>query len=249
VPEVHIAAEPRTEFGKGPARRERRAGKVPAVLYGHGSDPRHITLPGHDVLLALRTANVLIRLDGLAGGSALALPKAVQRDPIQGTVEHVDLILVRQGEKVTVEIPINVTGEVTPDGLLDQQLVQISLEAEATNIPPGIDINVEGMGIGDAVHAGDLELPTGSTLAVEPEILVLHVIAAPTAAQIEADLGEGAEGARPGYSWLRWMGHGAGALADRRPGQPRLAVRGQPAQHRVHGGRRTGPAAGREVQA
>jgi large subunit ribosomal protein L25 len=195
VPEVHIAAEPRTEFGKGPARRERRAGKVPAVLYGHGSDPRHITLPGHDVLLALRTANVLIRLDGLAGGSALALPKAVQRDPIQGTVEHVDLILVRQGEKVTVEIPINVTGEVTPDGLLDQQLVQISLEAEATNIPPGIDINVEGMAIGDAVHAGDLELPVGSTLAVEPEVLVLHVIAAPTAAQIEAELGEGAEDA------------------------------------------------------
>jgi large subunit ribosomal protein L25 len=195
VPEVHIAAEPRTEFGKGPARRERRAGKVPAVLYGHGSDPRHITLPGHDVLLALRTANVLIRLDGLAGGSALALPKAVQRDPIQGTVEHVDLILVRQGEKVTVEIPLNVTGEVAPDGLLDQQLVQISLEAEATNIPPGIDINVEGMGIGDAVHAGDLELPTGSTLAVEPEVLVLHVIAAPTAAQIEAELGEGVEGA------------------------------------------------------
>ncbi len=195
MPEVHIAAEPRTEFGKGPARRERRAGKVPAVLYGHGSDPRHITLPGHDVLLALRTANVLIRLDGLAGGSALALPKAVQRDPIQGTVEHVDLILVRQGEKVTVEIPINVTGEVAPDGLLDQQLVQISLEAEATNIPPGIDISVEGMGIGDAVHAGDLELPAGSTLAVEPEILVLHVIAAPTAAQIEAELGEGAEAA------------------------------------------------------
>jgi large subunit ribosomal protein L25 len=195
VPEVHIAAEPRTEFGKGPARRERRAGKVPAVLYGHGSDPRHITLPGHDVLLALRTANVLIRLDGLVGGSALALPKAVQRDPIQGTVEHVDLILVRQGEKVTVEIPINVTGEVAPDGLLDQQLVQISLEAEATNIPPGIDIDVEGMAIGTAVHAGDLELPTGSSLAVEPEILVLHVIAAPTAAQIEAELGEGAEGA------------------------------------------------------
>lgn len=195
MPEVHIAAEPRTEFGKGPARRERRAGKVPAVLYGHGSDPRHITLPGHDVLLALRTANVLIRLDGLAGGSALALPKAVQRDPIQGTVEHVDLILVRQGEKVTVEIPINVTGDVAPDGLLDQQLVQISLEAEATNIPPGIDINVEGMAIGDAVHAGDLELPSGSTLAVEADVLILHVIAAPTAAQIEAELGEIVEGA------------------------------------------------------
>jgi len=188
VPEVHIAAEPRTEFGKGPARRERRAGKVPAVLYGHGGDPRHITLPGHDVLLALRTANVLIRLE-LPGGSELALPKAVQRDAIRGTVEHVDLILVRSGEKVTVEIPVNVIGEVSPDGLLDQQLVQITLEAEATHIPPGIDVDVEGLAVGAAVHASDLVLPTGVTLAVEPDILVLHVVAAPTAEQMEADLG------------------------------------------------------------
>jgi len=191
VPEVHIAAEPRTEFGKGPARRERRAGKVPAVLYGHGGDTRHISLPGHEVLLALRTANVLIRLDGLPGGSELALPKAVQRDPIQGTVEHVDLLLVRRGEKVTVDIPVTIIGEVNPDGLLDQQLVQISLEAEATNIPPGIEVDVEGMTVGQAVHASDLTLPRGVSLAVEPDILVLHVIAAPTAAQIEADLGEG----------------------------------------------------------
>jgi large subunit ribosomal protein L25 len=189
VPEVHIAAEPRTEFGKGPARRERRAGKVPAVLYGHGGDPRHITLPGHEVLLALRTANVLIRLEGLSGGSELALPKAVQRDAIKGTVEHVDLILVRSGEKVTVEIPINVTGDVAPDGMLDQQLVQISLEAEATHIPPGIDVDVEGMVVGTAVTAADLNLPSGVSLAVEPDILVLHVVAAPTAEQMEADLG------------------------------------------------------------
>jgi large subunit ribosomal protein L25 len=189
VPEVHIAAEPRTEFGKGPARRERRAGKVPAVLYGHGSDPRHITLPGHEVLLALRTANVLIRLEGLSGGSQLALPKAVQRDAIKGTVEHVDLIMVRSGEKVTVEIPINVIGDVAPDGMLDQQLVQISLEAEATHIPPGIDVDVEGLAVGTQITAGDLNLPSGATLAVEPDILVLHVVAAPTAEQLEADLG------------------------------------------------------------
>jgi large subunit ribosomal protein L25 len=189
VPEVRIAAEPRTEFGKGPARRERSAGKVPAVLYGHGGDTRHISLPGHAVLLALRTANVLIRLDGLPGGSELALPKAVQRDPIRGTVEHVDLILVRSGEKVTVEIPVNVIGELAPDGMLDQQLVQISLDAEATNIPPGIDVSIEGMRIGDSVHASDLELPEGVSLAVEPDILVLHVLAAPTAEQMEADLG------------------------------------------------------------
>jgi large subunit ribosomal protein L25 len=189
VPEVRIKAEPRNEFGKGPARRERRAGRVPAVLYGHGTDPRHVSLPGHDVLLALRTANVLIRLEGLPGGSQLALPKAVQRDAIRGSVEHVDLIMVRRGEKVTVEVPINVTGEVAPDGLLDQQLVQISVEAEATNIPPGIEIDVEGMAIGASVHAGDLTLPRGVTLAVEPDILVLHVIAAPTAEQLEAELG------------------------------------------------------------
>jgi large subunit ribosomal protein L25 len=191
VPEVRIAAQPRTEFGKGPARRERRAGRVPAVLYGHGSDPRHVSLPGHDVLLALRTANVLIRLDGLPGGSQLALPKAVQRDAIRGSVQHVDLIMVRRGEKVTVEIPVTVAGEVAPDGLLDQQLVQIAVEAEATNIPPGIEVNVAGMPIGTAVHAGDLALPAGVSLAGEADLLVLHVIAAPTAAQIEADLGEG----------------------------------------------------------
>jgi large subunit ribosomal protein L25 len=189
VPEVRIAAEPRTEFGKGPARRERRAGRVPAVLYGHGTDPRHVSLPGHDVLLALRTANVLIRLEGLPGGSQLALPKAVQRDAIKGSVEHVDLIMVRRGEKVTVEVPVTTTGEIAPDGLLDQQLVQISVEAEATHIPPGIEVDIEGMAIGASIHAGDLTLPSGVSLAVEPDILVLHVIAAPTAEQLEADLG------------------------------------------------------------
>jgi large subunit ribosomal protein L25 len=189
VPEVRIAAEPRTEFGKGPARRERQAGRVPAVLYGHGTDTRHITLPGHAVMMALKTANVLIRLDGLPGGNQLVLPKAVQRDPIRGFVEHVDFILVRRGEKVTVEVPVEVTGEVFSGGLLDQQLVQVSIEAEATNIPGAIVVDVQDMEVGTAVHAGDLKLPTGSSLAVEPEILVLHVIAAPTAEQLEAEIG------------------------------------------------------------
>jgi large subunit ribosomal protein L25 len=189
VPEVSIAAEPRTEFGKGAARRERRAGRVPAVLYGHGTETRHLTLPGHAVMMALKTANVLIRLDGLPGGNQLVLPKAVQRNPIRGSVEHVDLILVRSGEKVTVDIPIQVTGEVFSGGLLDQQMVQIAIEAEATHIPTGIEVNVEDMEVGTAVHAGDLELPEGSSLAVEPEALVLHVIAAPTAEQLEAEIG------------------------------------------------------------
>src|SRR5262245_45496510 len=185
-----MSAKLRTELGKGAARRERRAGLVPAVLYGHGTEPRHLSLPGHDVLLALRTANVLIRLDGLKGGSELALPKAVQRDPIKGTVQHVDLILVRRGEKVTVEVPVVVSGEVAPDGLLDQQLVQVAVEAEATHIPPSIEVDVEAMAVGTAVTAGDLTLPRGVTLATEHDVLVLHVIAAPTAAQIEAELGE-----------------------------------------------------------
>ena len=191
MPEVRIAAEPRTEFGKGPSRRVRAAGRVPAVLYGHGIENKHMTLPGHDLMLALKTPNVLIRLEGLPGQSGLALPKAVQRDPLKGTIEHVDLITVRQGEKVTVEIPVRVTGEVFSGGLLDQQLVNIAIEAEATNIPDGIDVDVEGMEVGTAVHAKDLALPPGSTLSTDPEALVLHVVAAPTAAQIEAELGEG----------------------------------------------------------
>jgi large subunit ribosomal protein L25 len=201
VPEVRIDAKPRTEFGKGPSRRVRRDGKVPAVLYGHHSEPTHLVLPGHEVLMALRTPNVLIRLEGLPGGAQLALPKAVQRHAIQGWVEHVDLLVVRRGEKVTVDVPVALTGEIAPDGLLDQQLIQISVEAEATNIPPGIEISVEGMHVGDSIHAGDLTLPSGVTLAEEPEALVLHVIAAPTAEQLEADLGapeaEVPEGAAP----------------------------------------------------
>jgi large subunit ribosomal protein L25 len=190
VPEVRIVAEPRTEFGKGPARRTRRAGRVPAILYGHGTDTRHITLPAHQLLMALKTPNVLIQVDGLSGRSQLTLPKAVQRDPIRGSIEHVDLIMVRRGEKVTVEVPVQVTGEVEPGGLLDQQMMRLSVEAEATAIPQGIEVDVEGMSIGASIHARDLVLPEGATLAAEPEALVLHVLAAPTAEQIEAELGE-----------------------------------------------------------
>ena len=190
MPEVRIVAEPRTEFGKGPARRIRSAGRVPAVLYGHGTETRHVTLPGHQLLMALKTPNVLIEVEGLSGRPQLTLPKAVQRDPIRGDIEHVDLILVRRGEKVTVEVPVQVTGEIESGGLLDQQMVRLSVEAEATNIPQGITVDVEGMEIGASVHAGDLDLPSGVTLVAEPEALVLHVLAAPTAEQIEAELGE-----------------------------------------------------------
>jgi large subunit ribosomal protein L25 len=192
VPEVRIEAELRTEFGKGAARRTRRAGRVPAVIYGHGAKVRHLSLPEHELMLALKTPNALLRIEGLPGRSGLALPKAVQRNPIKGVIEHVDLIEVRRGEKVTVEIPVRVTGEVFPGGLLDQQLVQIAVEAEATHIPNGVDVDVEGMQIGAAVHAKDLALPEGTSLQVDPEALVLHVLAAPTAEQIEAELGEAA---------------------------------------------------------
>ena len=194
MPEVKIAAEARTEFGKGAARRTRREGKVPAVLYGHGTDTRHLSLPGHALMLALKTPNVLLLLEGLKSGSELALPKAVQRDPVRGFLEHVDLILVRRGEKVTVEVPIRVTGEIAPgEVILNQLLVQIPVEADATNIPQGIDVDVEGLELGQAVHAGDLKLPAGVTLQVEPDTLVLAVIAQQAAEEPEEE--EAAEGA------------------------------------------------------
>jgi large subunit ribosomal protein L25 len=191
VPEVKIAAEAREEFGKGAARRSRRDGRVPAVLYGHGTETRHLSLPGHDLMRALRTPNVLLRLE-LKNGSEIALPKAVQRDPIKDIIEHVDLILVRSGEKVTIEVPIRITGEIFPGGVLNQQLIQISLEAEATHIPQGIDVDVEGMEMGAAVYASDLKLPEGVTLQVEPDTLVLHVIAQQTAEEAGEETAEAA---------------------------------------------------------
>lgn len=188
--EVRIAAEPRTEFGKGAARRTRRAGKVPAVLYGHGTEPQHISLPGHDLMLALKTPNVLLRVEGLDGGTELALPKDVQRDPIKGFLEHVDLLLVKRGEKVTVEIPVVTTGEIVSGNLLDQQLVQIAIEAEATHIPQFVEVSVEGLDAGASIHGKDLKLPAGAILIADPDVLVLQVTAQISAEQLEADLGE-----------------------------------------------------------
>lgn len=199
--EVRIVAEPRTEFGKGAARRTRRAGKVPAVLYGHGTDPQHISLPGHDLMLALKTPNVLLRVQGLEGGDELALPKDVQRDPIKGFLEHIDLLLVKRGEKVTVEIPVQVNGNVAPGGMLDQQLVQIAVEAEATRIPQSIEVDVEGLQVGAVVSAKDLKLAHGLGLATNADALVLHVVAEKSAGQVEAEtsgkgvMGSAAEGA------------------------------------------------------
>ncbi|PDP89221.1 50S ribosomal protein L25/general stress protein Ctc [Glycomyces fuscus] len=174
--EVRIAAEPRTEFGKGASRRARRAGKVPAVLYGHGTEPRHLNLPGHELMLALKTPNVLIRLDGLDKDN-LALPKSVQRDAIKGFLEHIDLLVVSKGEKVEVEIPVHLTGEVKAPGVLNQELVTVAVEAEATHIPEGVDFDIEGLEVGETKTAADIKLPAGTTLVSDPETILLTVSA------------------------------------------------------------------------
>ncbi len=188
--EVRIAAEPRTEFGKGGARRTRRAGKVPAVLYGHGAEPRHLSLPSRELALALRRdANALLTLE-VEGGSELALAKDVQRDPIKQSIEHVDLIAVRRGEKVTVDVPITLVGEADRDTLVDQLLTSLSLEAEATNLPTGVEVDIAGLAVGQQIHASQVPLPAGATLVSDAELLVVNGTAAPTAEQIDAELSE-----------------------------------------------------------
>ena len=188
--EVRIQAEPRTEFGKGGARRTRRAGKIPAVLYGHGTDPRHIALPAREFSHAIKAgANTLLTLQ-LDGSSELALPKAIQRHPIRGDYEHVDLLLVRRGEKVTVEVPVMLTGEAERDGLVDQQLVTLTVEAEATNIPDHFEVSIDGLTIGHNITAGAVPLPDGTTLIGDPEQVVVAVLAAPTAEQLDAELAD-----------------------------------------------------------
>ncbi|MEU6527973.1 50S ribosomal protein L25/general stress protein Ctc [Streptomyces sp. NPDC046928] len=192
--EVKIAAETRTEFGKGAARRIRRDNKVPGVLYGHGSDPLHLTLPGHELLLALRTPNVLIALDIDGKSNELAIPKAVQRDPLKGFLEHVDLQLVKRGETVTVEIPVHTEGELAPGGnLLEHVLNALPVEAEATHIPESVTVSVEGLEAGASVLAKDIALPKGTKLAVEDDAVVLQVLAAQAEEAAEGEEAEGEE--------------------------------------------------------
>jgi large subunit ribosomal protein L25 len=198
VAEIKIAAEARTEFGKGAARRVRRAAKVPAVLYGAGADPIHITLPSHELALALKHgANALLEID-LDGDTQLAIPKQVQRDPLKGFIEHADLLIVKKGQKVTVDVPINVVGEAVSEALVVTENATVALEAEATHIPDGIEVSVEGAEVGTQVLAKDLVLPSGSTLAVDEDHLIINVVAAPTQADVDADAtdaeGEAAEG-------------------------------------------------------
>jgi large subunit ribosomal protein L25 len=189
VPEVKLTAEMRTEFGKGAARRIRRAHKVPAVLYGHGTAPIHIALPGHETLLALRTANALLSIE-VDGISQLALPKQVQRDPLKHTIEHVDLVIVRRGEKVTVDVPVHVEGEAGPETLVVVDHNSIPIEAEATNIPQQILVSVEGLPAGTQILARDLQIPPGSLVELDPETLIVNVTNAPTVEALEAELAE-----------------------------------------------------------
>jgi large subunit ribosomal protein L25 len=194
VSESNIHAEPRTEFGKGAARRIRRQAKVPAVLYGHGGDPVHITLPGHDTMLALKHggANALLTIS-LEGKDTLALPKQIQRDPIKGFLEHLDLIIVKKGEKVTVDIPVHVTGEADADALVVTETSTISVEAEATHIPEYVEVSIEGAKVGDQILAKDLSVPSGSTILLDDDALIVNITHAPTADELEESLAE-AEG-------------------------------------------------------
>ena len=190
--EIKIAGTSRTEFGKGAARRARRDGLVPAVIYGHGADPVHIALPGHATLLALRTANALLSITIDGGKQQLALPKQVQRDPIKGFLDHVDLIVVRKGEKVTVEVPLVIIGEVK-EGIVTMDQQTIALEAEATNIPAQVEIDVTTLEVGQQITAGDLTLPEGSVFPGEADDLILSIAAPISEEALEASLeaGEG----------------------------------------------------------
>lgn len=174
--DVKIKAEVRDEFGKGAARRARRAGRVPAVVYGHGTDPVHLLLPGHETMLALKSANVLITLD-IDGRQELAIPKAIQREAIRGFLVHLDLLVVKHGEKVTVEVPIHTEGELAPGGgLVEHVLNALPVEAEATRIPESLTVSIEGLAAGDSVHAKDVPLPQGTSLAVDGEDVVVQIL-------------------------------------------------------------------------
>ncbi|MEV2251147.1 50S ribosomal protein L25/general stress protein Ctc [Streptomyces sp. NPDC050147] len=193
MPEVKISAEVRSEFGKGSARRLRRADKLPAVVYGHGADPVHIALPHHGTLMALKTPNVLINLD-IEGKSQLVIPKAVQRDAVRtGILEHVDLLLVRKGEKVNVDIYVHTEGELAPGGnLLEHVLNALPVEAEATHIPESVTVSIAGLEAGATVLAKDITLPAGTTLAVEDDTVVLQVLAAQAEEAAESAEGDAA---------------------------------------------------------
>lgn len=173
--EVRISAEPRTEFGKGGARRTRRAGKIPAVIYGHGEKPKHVALPALDFAAVIRHGgmNQLLSVESTDGTKELALPKAIQRDPLKDTIDHVDLLLVRRGELVTVEVRIDVVGEPEKGGLLVNENDTVTVEADATALPESLQVSVEGLEVGGNVTAAALDLPKGVELISEPETVLV----------------------------------------------------------------------------
>lgn len=186
--DTNLIAELRTEFGKGGARRTRRAGKIPAVLYGHGQEPAHISLPEREYAHAIKSGfNTLLTLT-IDGKKQLALTKALQRDPIKLSIDHVDLIIVKRGEKVHIEVPVILVGEAAKGGLVNHELTTLSIEAEATHLPDSVEVNIEGLEIGAHILAKDVVLPKGSTLDADPEATVVGIMQAPTAAQMEAEL-------------------------------------------------------------
>ncbi|RNL62583.1 50S ribosomal protein L25/general stress protein Ctc [Nocardioides marmoriginsengisoli] len=186
-----IKAEARTEFGKGAARRIRRDNKVPAVIYGHGEAPVHVTLPAHDTLMALKHggANAVLNIE-VDGTVQLALTKQVQADPLKGFLEHVDFVAVKKGEKVTVEVPVHLVGEANKEAFVQLENNVVTLEAEATHIPEQIEVSVEGAEPGLQIHASELTLPKGSTLISDAELLIVNVTQAKSAAAAEAELAE-----------------------------------------------------------
>ncbi|USQ79460.1 50S ribosomal protein L25/general stress protein Ctc [Ornithinimicrobium faecis] len=189
---LSITAEKRTEFGKGAARRVRRADKIPAVLYGHGTDPFHLTLPGHATMMALKHTNAVLSLD-VEGDEHLALVKDVQRDPIKRTIEHVDLVIVRKGEKVIVDVAVHVEGEAAPDTLVTTDYTEVSVETDFTSIPESFVVTVEGLEAGNQILAGDIKLPEGVTLITDPEALLVNVTQAISEEALEAELAEAEE--------------------------------------------------------
>ncbi|MEU9502492.1 50S ribosomal protein L25/general stress protein Ctc [Streptomyces sp. NPDC048196] len=192
--EVKLSAEVRDDFGKGAARRLRREAKVPGVIYGHGAEPQHVAIDSHALMMALKTPNALLRLE-FNGKSELVIPKDVQREAIRRFLVHVDFLAVKKGEKVTVELPIQTEGELAPGGnLLEHVLNTLPVEAEATHIPESVTVSIAGLDAGTSVLAKDIALPSGVSLAVEDEAVVLQVVSA----QAEAPAEEGAEGEAEG---------------------------------------------------
>jgi len=173
----HIVAETRASFGKGAARKLRAAGKIPAVIYGHGTAPRHVTLPGHEVSLLVRRANQVLELV-VDGKNELTLVKDVQRDPVRQLIEHIDLLVVRKGEKVHVDVPVVLEGEAAPSTTVVQDAMHLSIEVEATQIPEHIAVSIEGLEAGSHIAAGDIELPAGAALISDPEMIVVGVTGA-----------------------------------------------------------------------